>query len=534
VTAAAVTGVLGGRCVRRPRIGLVAWTAATLALTVALAAESIGLARGFGPGTFRVIQLAALGLGPLWLAWGLAETVAGSEAVRFGVRLVSGALTVVASVILTTDPLTARPFSRAWPLTGLHFQPVSRYALDAVQAAAVLAVLASLVMAGARKGLRRRRALIGAASAGLAVLIAAGLRLSLPAAFAYPLLTMTAAVLVLFAETRTRGPGNWHEPGDGYRAEEGSPAVDDYAAAEAYLTDEDYPADDCYLAEDGYPAEDGYLAEDGYPAEDGYLAEDGYPAEDGYLAEDGYPAEKDFVPGAGQVPAAAAAAPSARVGAEFGRPATAPPGGTPARPYGRILIFTLLDDKAADFDRLAEQTAEEVRTREPGTLVYVIHLVPDAPMQRIFYEIYRDRAAFDRHECQPYMRRFVTERGSLVLATNVIELRLKYAKVGPLPNPQPAGASLQPPGAGLQPPGAGLQPPGAGLQPPGAGPQPPRAGLPSPGAAQPGGVPPWDPHGWQAARHGQRREARQWAPPREALSWEEQRRLPSGGRHGHW
>ena len=116
------------------------------------------------------------------------------------------------------------------------------------------------------------------------------------------------------------------------------------------------------------------------------------------------------------------------------------PAAAAARPYGRILIFTLLDDRVAEFDRLAEETAEHVRTGEPDTLVYVIHLVPNAPMQRIFYEIYRDRAAFDSHESQPYMQRFVAERRACVLATNVIELRLKYAKVAPLPGPQPAAA----------------------------------------------------------------------------------------------
>ena len=104
-----------------------------------------------------------------------------------------------------------------------------------------------------------------------------------------------------------------------------------------------------------------------------------------------------------------------------------------SRPYGRLQIFTLLDDKAADFDRLAEQTAEEVRIGEPDTLVYVIHLVPNAPMQRIFYEIYRNRAAFDSHENKSYTKRFVSERRGYVLATNIIELRLKYAKVAPLP-----------------------------------------------------------------------------------------------------
>ena len=138
---------------------------------------------------------------------------------------------------------------------------------------------------------------------------------------------------------------------------------------------------------------------------------------------------------AGRAGAAAAAPPGE---ADFGPPAR--PELPAAPPYGRILIFTLLDDRVADFDRLAEQAAEEVRTREPDTLVYVIHVVPNAPMQRIFYEIYRDRAAFDSHENQPYMKRFVADRRACVLATNVIELRLKYAKVAPLPGPQPAPA----------------------------------------------------------------------------------------------
>ena len=107
----------------------------------------------------------------------------------------------------------------------------------------------------------------------------------------------------------------------------------------------------------------------------------------------------------------------------------------------------MLDDRVAEFDRLAEETAEHVRTGEPDTLVYVIHLVPNAPMQRIFYEIYRDRAAFDSHESQPYMQRFVAERRACVLATNVVELRVKYAKVAPLPSPQPAAAPAPlPPG----------------------------------------------------------------------------------------
>ncbi|HMD91630.1 MAG TPA: antibiotic biosynthesis monooxygenase [Trebonia sp.] len=109
--------------------------------------------------------------------------------------------------------------------------------------------------------------------------------------------------------------------------------------------------------------------------------------------------------------------------------------GTP-RPYGRLSIFTLLEDKVAEFDRLAERAAEGVRTTEPDTLVYVIHVVPKAPMQRIIYEIYRDRAAMESHERQPHIQRFIDDRKACVLATNVIDLRLKYAKVAALGTPQ--------------------------------------------------------------------------------------------------
>ena len=73
LVAAVATGLLAGRCVRQPRVGFIVWTAATLGLTIALAAQSMGFASGFGPATFRAVQLLALLLAPLWLAWGLVE-----------------------------------------------------------------------------------------------------------------------------------------------------------------------------------------------------------------------------------------------------------------------------------------------------------------------------------------------------------------------------------------------------------------------------------------------------------------------------
>ena len=149
LVAAVATGMLAGRCVRQPRIGFIVWTAATLGLTIALARRAWASPAGW-PATFRAVQVFALLLAPLWLAWGLVEVAVASEGARFGVRLISSALTVVATVIVATDPLTAQPFSKAWPLAGTHFQPVSRDALDVVQAVAVVVAVVTASLAAVR------------------------------------------------------------------------------------------------------------------------------------------------------------------------------------------------------------------------------------------------------------------------------------------------------------------------------------------------------------------------------------------------
>ncbi len=66
--------------------------------------------------------------------------------------------------------------------------------------------------------------------------------------------------------------------------------------------------------------------------------------------------------------------------------------------------------------------------------MFIVHAVPSAPMQRILYEVYRDRAAYDRHLQQPYVTQFEADRRPYVLATNVIELGLQHAKVSPFPS----------------------------------------------------------------------------------------------------
>jgi quinol monooxygenase YgiN len=75
-----------------------------------------------------------------------------------------------------------------------------------------------------------------------------------------------------------------------------------------------------------------------------------------------------------------------------------------------VVRFDLADaGKAAGFDNLVSETVDAIRRLEPGTLVYATHAVEGAPLARVFYEVYRDRAAFEEHERQPHTVRFLSE-----------------------------------------------------------------------------------------------------------------------------
>jgi quinol monooxygenase YgiN len=88
--------------------------------------------------------------------------------------------------------------------------------------------------------------------------------------------------------------------------------------------------------------------------------------------------------------------------------------------FALVVRFDLHDKaKAAEFDQLVEETGHGIAEHEPGTLVYATHRVTDAPLARVFYEVYRDRDAFDEHERQPHTRRFLRERDKYVKSTRV-------------------------------------------------------------------------------------------------------------------
>ncbi|MGP4115200.1 putative quinol monooxygenase [Streptomyces sp. 4N509B] len=97
--------------------------------------------------------------------------------------------------------------------------------------------------------------------------------------------------------------------------------------------------------------------------------------------------------------------------------------------FGLMVRFTCKDEAAAEaFDDLVTRTGEQIRANEPGTVIYTVHRVDGRPLQRIFYELYRDEAAFETHETQDYVRSFLTEREQYLASTEVDRLDFMSGK----------------------------------------------------------------------------------------------------------
>jgi quinol monooxygenase YgiN len=500
VLAAAGTGVLVGRCIRVPRTDLVAWACAVAAIAVALGAQALGAHDGYSSATFRVVQVGAQLIAPLWLVWGMVELTGRGVAARFGAKLVVAALTVVGAVVLITDPLGTTPFGKSWPIGSDHYQIIPRSMLTLIAGVTVLTVVVTLIVALVR--LRSdpawRRPLIAVAAAGAAAVAILGLRLNLSANLAYPALCAVCAGLATYAgliavkvrldalhggsdelpdETYDEADDEADGPaGRGARTALGAGAAavrpeefaeDEAFGAAAYPRRLENGASQRFGEDDWYRLDRRNQANGGYPPAAGYGQDGGYAmngAENGdgdHRRGDGYPPapgdEASSLPDAdrtgvwqprtlgrnGGLGAATGFGAGLGLGAGMGRggaepaPAGLEPNGVDQgatqRLIGLIAIYTLAEGRDAEFDALAERVVEEVRSSEPDALVYAVHSVPNAPMQRIFYEVYRDQTAYEEHKRHSYIQRFDIERDPYVLATNVIELGTQQAKLSPLP-----------------------------------------------------------------------------------------------------
>jgi quinol monooxygenase YgiN len=97
--------------------------------------------------------------------------------------------------------------------------------------------------------------------------------------------------------------------------------------------------------------------------------------------------------------------------------------------FGLSVRFTCKDTASAKaFDAMVAEMVPQIRQHEPGTLIYAVHEVEGKPLERIFYELYRDRVAFDAHEEQPYVRHFLAARDKFLTGRKVDRLSLLAGK----------------------------------------------------------------------------------------------------------
>lgn len=98
--------------------------------------------------------------------------------------------------------------------------------------------------------------------------------------------------------------------------------------------------------------------------------------------------------------------------------------------FALVVRFNIRDEESAvRFDQLTADVVEQIRIREPGTLVYATAMVEGEPLARVFYEVYADKEiAFQAHETAPYVNEFHAKKNPLLVDHRVELLAPGVAK----------------------------------------------------------------------------------------------------------
>ena len=102
---------------------------------------------------------------------------------------------------------------------------------------------------------------------------------------------------------------------------------------------------------------------------------------------------------------------------------------------GLVVRFNLNAGTGEQFDALTREVVAAIREAEPGTLVYACHAVEGDTDARIFYELYRDRAAFENHERAEHVNRFHEKKAQYLAGEPRVEFFNLHVGKG-IPEPQ--------------------------------------------------------------------------------------------------
>lgn len=406
-------GLLVSRTLPERRIHQLAWCGTLIALGLALGAMTIGYAAGFRPALLRAIELFGALVAPMALALGIVEVIARTVQARFAARLIAASYVIVAVVILLLDPITGT-FGKSLPKVTGHYSSLPGSVLDGAHIFAVVSLVSCVAVTALRSNRLDRQAAETMATLAMValagVLIVATTRSYLPGPLA-PLALGGAAALIWSGASRlpTNRPRNHdhhHEEPEPYEA----------------------------MSRHHQPYDDGQHNTGQRPVR----RRDAVPP-------GGHPGGQHT---GGNASGSYDTGPRPRPDREA-QPSFAPPPGlpTPQAPqahqamgqYGRIMIYTLIDGHAEEFDRLAAEVVQAVRRAEPGTLIYACHIVDGSPNQRLFYQLFRDADSVEAHTRQPHVQWFAREARAHVSGTNVLELTVSAGGLVPPDRPPTPG-----------------------------------------------------------------------------------------------
>ena len=81
-----------------------------------------------------------------------------------------------------------------------------------------------------------------------------------------------------------------------------------------------------------------------------------------------------------------------------------------------LVQVTVRKEMLAEFERAILANADGARTREPGCLRFDVSQNEDDPAQWLFYEMYKDGAAFEAHRASPHFAAYQTVADKAVLS----------------------------------------------------------------------------------------------------------------------
>jgi quinol monooxygenase YgiN len=103
--------------------------------------------------------------------------------------------------------------------------------------------------------------------------------------------------------------------------------------------------------------------------------------------------------------------------------------------FGIVVRFNLKAGTGVQFDALTRDVVGAIREAEPGTLIYACHAVEGEADARIFYELYRDRAAFEEHERAEHVNHFHEKKAQYLAGEPRVEFFNLHVGKG-VPEPQ--------------------------------------------------------------------------------------------------